>query len=171
MILIKYIILFIIFGISTSIGMLLSRKSVNRVIELKELKKSLNMIENKMKFTYEPLGEIFQDVSKNTEGNISDIYKNASEILKRENTKEAWNQAIKLNEDKLNIDNEDKNIILNLGKMLGVTDLEGQVSELELTSNFIDVQIVKAEDERKKNEKLYRSLGSIIGLAIVIILI
>lgn len=49
--------------------------------------------------------------------------------------------------------------------------MEGQVSEIELTSSFIDMQINKAEEERKKNEKMYRTLGTVIGLAIVIILI
>lgn len=53
----------------------------------------------------------------------------------------------------------------------GKTDVEGQISELEVTGNFIDTQIVKAEEERKKNEKLYKTLGTIVGLAIVIILI
>ena len=33
------------------------------------------------------------------------------------------------------------------------------------------MQIDKAEDERKKNEKLYKTLGITVGLAIVIILI
>lgn len=54
--------------------------------------------------------------------------------------------------------------------MLGKTDVEGQVSEINITSDFIDTQINKAEEECKKNEKMYKSLGSIVGLAIVIIL-
>ena len=53
----------------------------------------------------------------------------------------------------------------------GQTDVEGQIREISLTSNFIDIQIEKAEDECKKNEKLYRTLGTIVGIAIVIILI
>ena len=53
----------------------------------------------------------------------------------------------------------------------GQTDVEGQIREINLTSNFIDTQIEKAEDECKKNEKLYRTLGTIVGIAIVIILI
>ena len=35
----------------------------------------------------------------------------------------------------------------------------------------IEKQIEKAEEERNKNEKLYKTLGTVIGLAIVIILI
>ena len=33
------------------------------------------------------------------------------------------------------------------------------------------MQIKKAEDERQKNEKMYKTLGVVIGLTIVIILI
>lgn len=53
----------------------------------------------------------------------------------------------------------------------GKTDVEGQISEIEITANFIETQISKAEEECKKNEKLYRTLGSIVGIALVIILI
>ena len=49
--------------------------------------------------------------------------------------------------------------------------MEGQVSELKLTNDFIDTQIKKAEEDCKKNQKLYKTLGTIVGLAIVIILI
>lgn len=38
-------------------------------------------------------------------------------------------------------------------------------------SKFIDEQIQKAEEEQKKNEKLYKSLGIITGIGIAIILI
>ena len=55
--------------------------------------------------------------------------------------------------------------------MLGKTDLEGQVTQINLTCEFLDKQIEKAEEERKKNEKLYKTLGTVIGMAIVIILI
>lgn len=53
----------------------------------------------------------------------------------------------------------------------GQTDVEGQVSQIEVTKSFIDMQIDKAEEERKKNEKLYKTLGITVGLAIVIVLI
>ena len=55
--------------------------------------------------------------------------------------------------------------------MLGKTDKEGQVSHLELTKTFIDIQIEKAQTEEIKKSKMYKSLGAIVGLAFVIILI
>ena len=55
--------------------------------------------------------------------------------------------------------------------MLGKTDKEGQISRLELTKTFIEMQIENAKVEEQKNAKLYKTLGAVIGLAIVIILI
>ncbi len=47
----------------------------------------------------------------------------------------------------------------------------GQLSEIELIERFIDEQIQNAEEEQKKNEKLYKSLGVITGIGLSIILI
>ena len=69
------------------------------------------------------------------------------------------------------LNQEDINIIKGLGKQLGKTDVEGQVSEIALTNEFLDIQIKDAEEQCKKNEKMYKTLGTIIGIAIVIILI
>ena len=70
-----------------------------------------------------------------------------------------------------NFSKEDKHIIKTLGKMLGKTDIDGQVSEIEQANEFLHIQIEKAEKERQKNEKLYKSLGMVIGIAIIIILV
>ena len=82
---------------------------------------------------------------------------------------EAWNKSIE--EYKGNLTEEDKQVIKTLSKMLGTTDSEGQISQIEVTENFLDNQIKQAQEEKNKNEKLYKKLGSTIGLAIVIILI
>ena len=55
--------------------------------------------------------------------------------------------------------------------MLGKTDKEGQVSQIELAQTFITTQIKKAEKNEEKNAKLYKTLGATVGLALVIILI
>ena len=49
--------------------------------------------------------------------------------------------------------------------------MEGQISEIELVDNFLNTQIEKAEEESKKSTKMYKTLGVVVGLAIVIILI
>ena len=171
MIIIKFIILLTIFGASTSIGVLMSKKFKNRVIELREFKNAINTLETKIKFTYEPIAEIFSEISNNLQHNISQVFNMTGKYLDDNTTKDAWNKAIDETKISLNLNDEDINIIRNLGNLLGKTDVEGQISEIKVTSRYIDTQIIKAEEERKKNEKMYRNLGTIVGLAIVIILI
>ena len=57
----KYTVLFFIFSFCTLIGNLISKKYKNRVIELKSFKEVFSIIESKISFTYEPIGDIFDE--------------------------------------------------------------------------------------------------------------
>jgi len=169
MIIIKLFILVLVFGSSLSIGFLIAKKYSGRVKELKNMKNALNMFETKIKFTYESVPEIFEEISKQIEGEVGIIFAQASQKMKDLSAGEAWNQSIDNTDTSMNT--EDKTILKNLGKLLGKTDIEGQISEIKLVSDFLDTQIELAEQEKNKNEKMYKTLGGIIGLALVIILI
>ena len=161
--------IFSVFLISFLIGNLISKKYILRVKELKDFKNALNIVESKIKFTYEPLPEIFIQTSNLLSKNISEIFMQASKNMKNMNAEKAWNRS--LENSTTNLNKEDIENIRNFGKMLGKTDKEGQVSQLELTKTFIEMQIEKAKVEEDKNAKLYRTLGAVVGLAFVIILI
>lgn len=166
---VKIVIYTCIFLSSSAIGLLISKKYEERVNELKEFKNALNMFETKIKFTYEPIPEIFDQIAKQMKTTVGRTFKLASSNMEVLTAGDAWDVAVDTNV--LNINDEDKNILKNLSKLLGKTDIDGQISQIELTSKFLDEQIEKAEKERTKSEKMYRTLGMVIGLAIVIILI
>lgn len=166
---IKYLILLLIFVSSTYIGILVSKKYKNRVRELKQMKNALAIFATQINFTYEPIPEIFIDISKKINSNMGEIFKIASKKMEEEAAGIAWKEAIE--ENNTNLNKEDKDILKNLGNLLGKVDIDGQIKEIELVNNFIDNQIEKAEQEKRKNEKMYKTLGITIGLAMVIILI
>lgn len=165
---IKYIFLFLILMLSSNLGKILSKKYVHRLEELEEFKNSLNIFKNKIKFTYEPIPDIFEEISKTKIKNVGKIFKKAKEIMNNEPANTAWEKAIE--ESNNNLKEEDKTILKTLSKLLGQTDVEGQISQIEITDKFLDTQIKDAVEEKQKNEKLYTRLGTIIGLAIVILL-
>lgn len=170
MIMLKLLILTLVFGTSLSIGLFIARRYINREKELKDMKNALNMFETKIKFTYASIPEIFEEIGKQFgEEVIGQIFQKASALMKDKSAGTAWREGIEEIESSMTI--EDKTILMNLGKMLGKTDIEGQVSEIKLVTNFLDTQIRLAEKDRRKNEKLYRTLGGVIGLTLVIILI
>ena len=166
---IKVFILFLIFYSSLKIGKVIAKKYYNRVKELKEMKNALNMFLTKIRFTYESVPESFNEIGNNIKGKVGEIFKTASNNMKNMSAGNAWEETIEKVDTSFT--DEDKNVIKNLGRMLGKTDLEGQVSEIKLVQNFLNTQIDIAEKEKQKNEKLYKTLGGVIGLAIVIILV
>ena len=169
MIILKYIMIFLVFFISFLIGNLISKKYILRVEELKEIKSAFHIVESKIKFTYEPLPEVFIQTAKMLSKNTASIFRQAADLMKTFNAEEAWNKSI--DAASTNLNKEDIENIKSFGKMLGKTDKEGQISQLELSQTFIEMQIEKARVEESKNAKMYRTLGTIIGLAFVIILI
>ncbi len=167
---IKVIILFLIFGICSIIGFLLSKKYVDRVSDLNEMKNALNILETKIKFTRKPIADIFYEISNTISPNVGKIFLKSNEYIKcKETVGQAWSKA--LQETNTNFKQEDIDILKNLSKMLGKTDVEGQISEIRLTETFLNTQIEKAQTICSKNEKMYRKLGTIIGLAVVILLL
>ena len=166
---IKIIFLILIFVSSTFLGIKISKKYYSRVQELKEFQNCLNIFEEKIKFTYEPIPDVFREISEVSKSNVGKIFENASINMKLMTAGEAWEKSIDESNTKLTKD--DKEILKGLAKMLGRTDLDGQVSEIRLTKKFLETKIKEAEIEKNKNEKLYKTLGATVGLAIVIILV
>ena len=111
----------------------------------------------------------FEDISKKSIKNIGNIFLEASKSMKYISAGEAWEQALDNSNTQMNKD--DLEILSGLAKMLGKTDLDGQVSEIRLTQKFIDTKIEEAQIEKCKNEKLFKTLGITAGLTMVIILI
>ncbi len=169
MIIIKVITLSLIFISSTSIGILMANKYKKRVEELSNMKKALNIFETKMKYTYMPIPDIFEEISKAFTNNIGEIFKVAYINMQTKSASESWNLA--LDAVNTNMQKNDIQVLKGLSKLLGKTEIEGQISEIELTDNFLDLQLEDAKKALDKNEKLYKNLGIITGLALVIILI
>ena len=165
---IKFINLILIVLVSSYIGIFKSKKFSNRVIELKKVKSSLGFFKSKIEFTYEPVKEIFEDISKLIYENNENIFKCFNDNLEKMDCTDAWSYAV--NNTYTNLKEDDKEIILMLGKLLGKTDKNGQISEIDLVSKFLDKQINDSEEDKQKNEKLYKTLGVVCGLVIAIVM-
>ena len=171
MIFIIYILIFFIFVIFSLIGNLYSKKYSNRLYELEKINGLLNIFKAKIKFTCLTIQEIFNQIYEENKDNIGEIFKNASDYMNEESSKKAWEKSLENATKKTNFNEEDITTLKTLGKMLGNTDMAGQVSQIELTEQMLLERIENAKVEKKKNSKLYKTLGITAGLAIAIILI
>lgn len=114
---IKYIMLILLWLAMSLIGKTIAKKYNYRVEELEEIKNALNIFKNKIKFTYSPIGEIFEEISQNTAiKNIEEIFVRAKNNMNTQTAGDAWNKA--LEEVNTNMKEEDIKKLKSLSKML-----------------------------------------------------
>ena len=164
----KIIILGLILILCTYIGILKAKSYDNRVLELKKIKSALEVLKSKIEFTYEPIKDIFEEISKIVYSEKQNIFQETLKNMNNHNVTDSWNKAI---EEEARLVEEDKNTIKLFGKLLGKTDKAGQINEINVTSKLLDSLIEKAEQEKSKNYKLFKTLGTVVGIGICIILI
>ena len=155
-------------------GYIYSEGFKKRVVQLNEFQRCLTQLENEILFTHTPLTEVFFNISRKSKYPINEIFEMASDLLmtnKVEDVYEAINKALESKKDALNLKKEDLDIILDLSKTLGESDVEGQKSVFRLTRENLKKQIQLAENIMKKNVKLYRYLGFSVGAALVIMVV
>ncbi len=114
--LIKYMLLILLFISSSLLGVILSKKYKYRLLELEELKNAFQILQTKIKFTYEPLPEIFEEMAKKLNKNIGQIFLKSKEYMENMTAQTSWEKAVK--ESQNNLNQEDKYAILTLGKSL-----------------------------------------------------
>jgi len=160
MIVIKFLMLAAIVAICSVLGNLKAKIFEKRYQELKKFKRALSIFKSKLEFTYEPINEIFEDISRL-------VYEEKANIFQSFIENGDWNFAV---DSEKTFSNEDKEVAKGLGKMLGKLDKDGQLNEICLVDGFVDKQIEDAFEVKQKNEKLYKVLGRSAGIAIAIIL-
>ena len=116
MIYIKSLLLLLILISLSLIGITISKKYVNRVSELKELKNSLEIFKTKIKFTGEPIPDIFEEISNQSNSCISNIFKKSTIYMKTETAGSAWKKAI--SNSNTSLVKEDLDVLYNFSKLL-----------------------------------------------------
>lgn len=156
----------------TIIGMILAKDKVDRVKQLRELISALNMLEIEIKFGLSTLPEAFMKVSKNFDDKIGKLFEYGAQLFLHDKITgfECWKKTICWAIPSLSLNKEDEEILLTLGSSLGEVDTENQLKAIRLVVEQLKHQEIRAQEERIKEEKMFRSLGILMGLAVVIIL-
>ena len=173
MLILKLIGCILVITASTSAGFLYANSFKNRVNQLNEIQRCLYQLQNEILFTYTPLTEALFNISSKSKYPIKNIFENASDLLMSDEVSsvyEAISKSLNLMKEELSLKKEDIDILLDLSKSLGESDISGQKSVFSLAIENIKKQINNAEDIMKKNVKLFRYLGFTIGAMLVIMI-
>lgn len=159
---------------SSGVGYIAGSRFGMRVKELRLLKISLQMLETEIAYANTPLPQALEAVYLKSSYPVNQIFKNACELLKKRmysTVGEAFEKAIGMCSDILSLTAEDIGILKSFGYTLGTSDIDGQLKSFKMVMKQLESQEVKAEADMGRNEKMYKNLGVLAGLAVSVLLL
>lgn len=171
---VKILLLFLVLVISTLIGFFISNRFSERVRELEDLIMALELFETKISYTYDSLIETFTYIADNLKTKIYRIFFITAEHLRENNNLSAGDVFRNvIDEEKifLELNKKDIEILKSLSVSLGQVDLETQLKNINLVSELLNKQLNESYEEKNKNFKMYRNMGVLTGLVLIILLV
>ncbi|PKM50047.1 MAG: hypothetical protein CVV02_13065 [Firmicutes bacterium HGW-Firmicutes-7] len=163
-----------VFIACSGIGITYSYIYKKRVEQLCEWKKGIVLLKNEINYSLTPLPEAFEIIGRKLEGVMNRFFDEIAALLKTNNNKTMSSLDEKVIK-KLLIDSclneKDRKTIISFIKNLGLLDKESQMNNLELHINYIQQEIDAAKKDEEKNNKLFKTLGILSGIFIIVIFI
>jgi stage III sporulation protein AB len=170
--LVKLIGSIIIVVTASALGAIYAKSKADRVRQLNGFISAFNMLEVEIGFALSLLPEAFMKIAKIFDRRIGEIFEYVSKMIvdSKINASEAWNIALEKGFPNLSLSGEDKEALRELGSSLGEVDAESQIKNIRLIIERLKKHMINAEEDKQKSEKLFKNLGVISGLAILLIL-
>lgn len=171
MIILKIALAITIIGITTYLGILKSKRLYDREYILREMVSFLIGVQNEIKYCLSLLPNAYEAARMGLKTNLKYAIGNiAVDMLKDEEF--AVDRSIVDNIS--NIDGltvYDKNIISSTLKNLGKSNVEGQINIIQNSISTLQNQIKEANEVKLKSSKMYRTIGMLSGLIIVVLFV
>lgn len=172
MIAFKIIIGGLIVVVTTYIGFLVAKKLQKREETLRETILFFDMVENEIRYMLNVLPNAYESARQRLKGDLKIVIGQIVVDMLANDNYELSGKTISSNINLLKeLTSYDKEVIISTLKNLGRSDVDAQVNILENAKRTIQVQIDEAIEYKNKNSKLYKAVGTIAGMMIVIILV
>lgn len=154
-------------------GVSRASSSERRVVQLVNLRLSLNFMEKEITCTHTPLTRALLKTAAFTEWPVNCLYKEAAGKLNKKNMTagEAWSHGINRLALISDLNNLDLDLLKSAGPQLGMSDTMEQRKFLNLMQEEIAFQIEKARREAESAKRIWTYAGFIAGAMIVLLLI
>ena len=165
----KYAGLSIIIAVTSFVGCYFSSALRTRLINLKKINYLIDEIIILLRYKSSTVYEITDYLVSNER--FSDFAFLCN--IKADNSipfQQNWSNAVK-SAPPSSLKEGDIEILADIGKNLGTSDMEGQLSMLSLQRAELEMLISSAETDCERKSKLYRSLGVLTGAFISVMLI
>lgn len=157
----------------TAAGMFLANRDKFRADELREMKRGLMLLKSEIDYSSRPLYEALIDISQRLEGAVSEIFEDSGRLLKSRKVStasQAWEKTLKDRRSRTFFRKGDMDAFISFGHNLGGSDRKCQLSNIDLTIEYIDMKSDELMKKYTKDGRLFRSAGVLCGILIVVVL-
>ena len=139
---------------------------------LQDVKVALLEFKNQIAYAGVSLSEAFAEVAAQIRVPASGLFDEFSRNVGGDKpVPEVWNGAVDSVSEHLSLNPDDKRLIQDFGKMLGNSDMDGQISNIEMTIERLEIQIKESYDKEKKMGTIFKFAGVAAGVALTLILL
>lgn len=155
------------------LGIHMSKRYGQRIVNIRILQNILTQLETEIVHYSTFLPQAIENSINSLGGEWEPFFKgiiNRLQLGNESTVAEAWGESLKTLKNNPFIGKAEYEIMYRFGKQLGSSDKKSQEKYFELVQNQLTIEEKNAQESRLKYEKMYRSLGLLLGLSIAIIL-
>lgn len=154
------------------IGLETAQRFQRRPRQLREIQSSLQMLETEISYVLTPLPKAMETIARSIDGLTGNFFAVVRhQIINNPGSiREAWSKGMEYLREHGALSECDENILRNFGSTLGISDRQDQIKHLKLVMAQLANAETSAWEEKAKNERMFKALGLLGGLAIVILL-
>lgn len=145
-----------------------------RIYQIKRVQGILTHVKGELRYSHQPISVILKNAALKTEVPFLQILQEAAESLELHNGNsfsEIWEESIIKYGDKIYLAKDEIQMLKNFGNITGMYDKQLQINQIELQLAQWEQKRRELEEAVKENVKLYRCLGIMGSILVIIILL
>lgn len=131
------------------------------------------MMEAEMVYSKEPIQRVLFQLSKQLTQPLGQIFQAIAEKLEQshESLQTIWTDIVNKKWSLTAMSHKEKEIMIQFGQSLGVHNLDQQQKQIHLAKLHLQRELSDAADDERKFASLFRTLGFLTGLLLMLIFI
>lgn len=161
---------------TTALGFAQAAQFAKRPQQIRVLIQALQRLETEIVYAFTPLPEALGRIGQSlftVEKTVAIFFKEASQLLEHRtgfSAQEIWQQSLEKHWSGTAFQQNEREIVLKLGDYLGLSDREDQTKHIRLAMDQLKLEEELAREEQQRYEKMWKSLGVLGGMFVVIVL-
>lgn len=156
----------------TALGVSMGRELLERVRALRELERLLTMLKSEIQYAATPLREAFSQLAARGQGRYCGFFTELASAMEERNGKsiaQLFRECADTLLTKTGLSRADIEQLVNLGARLGCLDRDMQLRTIALYQEELAGDRAAAEEDYREKAKVYRALGFLGGIFLVIL--